>query len=182
MSGMGGVIAELAAARATAVVLAIDPGTTHSGFAVINTNDCRPIEVGKVPNDVLRARLSRGSDGSRFHSCGIDVVAIEMISSYGMAVGREVFETVVWVGRYLELAGAQGRLVYRRDVKQHLCGTSKAKDANIIQALIDRFASGQPNHGKGTKTAPGFFYGFRADIWQAMALAVTVADDVEGRS
>ena len=28
----------------------------------------------------------------------------------------------------------------------------------------------------GTKAEPGWFYGFRADVWQAYALAVYVAD------
>lgn len=34
------------------------------------------------------------------------------------------------------------------------------------------------NHGKGTKAAPGWFHEFRADIWQAMALAVYTADNL----
>jgi hypothetical protein len=67
-------------------------------------------------------------------------------------------------------------LVYRADVKLHHCHSSKAKDSNITQALIDRFASGVPNHGKGSKAAPGWFYGFKADIWAAYALAVYTAD------
>ena len=70
-------------------------------------------------------------------------------------------------------------LIYRKDVKLHLCHTTKAKDSNITQALIDRFASGEPNRGKGTKAAPGWFYGFKADIWQAYALAVLAADTRE---
>ena len=56
---------------------------------------------------------------------------------------------------------------------------SRAKDANIRQALVDRFAPGQPNHGKGTKDEPGWFHGFRADVWQAYALAVLVADRLD---
>lgn len=54
----------------------------------------------------------------------------------------------------------------------------KANDATVRQALVDRFAPGQPNHGKGTKAAPGWFHGFRADVWQAYALAVYVADSI----
>ena len=58
----------------------------------------------------------------------------------------------------------------------YLCGSMGAKDPHIAQALIDRYARGQPNRGKGTKVAPGFFYGFRADMWAAMAVAATYVD------
>ena len=64
----------------------------------------------------------------------------------------------------------------RLEVKNHICHNGSAKDSNIIQALVDRFAYGEPNRGKGVKASPGFFYGFKSDIWQAMALAVTFID------
>jgi len=155
------------------MILAIDPGNTESGYALIDPGTCRPIEVGKIPNKDLRERISNGDFDD------LELVAIEMVASYGMAVGKEVFETCVWIGRYLEVVNPPTpvQLIYRRNVKLHLCHTSKAKDANITQALIDRFASGQPNRGKGTKAEPGWFYGFKADIWQAYALAVYVASD-----
>lgn len=160
-------------------ILAIDPGNTESGFALIDSVTLEPLEVGKIPNERLLDMLC-----SSFYSGADDpsLVAIEMVASYGMAVGKEVFETCVWIGRFQQaldshgLVGVRCDLVYRRDVKLHLCHTSKAKDANITQALIDRFASGQPNRGKGTKADPGWFYGFKADIWQAYALAVLTAD------
>lgn len=162
----------------TATILAIDPGCTESAYAVIDHTSRRPLWTGKIPNDQLLTRLHGVID-----SMDIEIVAIEMVASYGMAVGREVFETCVWIGRFQQVAVNSGpgpgtcvRLVYRRDVKLHHCHTSKAKDSNIAQALIDRFAPGAPNRGKGTKAAPGWFYGFRADIWQAYALAVHVAD------
>ena len=154
----------------SANVLAIDPGNTYSGYALIDHATRRPLDIGKVPNGELRERLRRADLGNSDH------IAIEMVASYGMAVGKDVFETCVWIGRYLELTDGTAHLVYRRDVKLHHCQSSKAKDANITQALIDRFASGEPNRGKGTKANPGWFYGFRADIWQAYALAVHVAD------
>jgi hypothetical protein len=158
-------------------ILAIDPGCTESGFAVIEHTTCEPITVGKTNNNDLRRRIMSGE-----LLVGVDRVSIEMVASYGMAVGKDVFETCVWIGRYFELVylDFDVRLTYRRDVKLHHCGTSKAKDANITQALIDRFASGEPNRGKGTKADPGWFYGFKADIWQAYALAVYVADTVAG--
>ena len=54
--------------------------------------------------------------------------------------------------------GYPHRQVPRRDVKLHHCGQARAKDANITQALVDRFAPGEPNKGKGTKAEPEFFY------------------------
>jgi hypothetical protein len=159
----------------TQLLLAIDPGNIESGYVVIDASTCRPIRTGKVPNHELLgySRLAAGQPTLR----DVDYVAIEMVASYGMAVGKEVFETCVWIGRFAEaLHTLEPRLVYRRDVKLHHCHSAKAKDANITQALIDRFALNEPNRGKGTKAAPGWFYGFRADIWQAYALAVHVAD------
>lgn len=170
-------------------VLAIDPGDVQSGFALIDAATCKPIEVGKVPNDVLLDSLLEWCIGPIEDLDATPVIghlAIEMVSSYGMPVGREVFETCVWVGRYQQLADIYAStvpcdLVVRRDVKLHHCGSTKAKDANIAQALVDRFAPGQSNRGKGTKATPGWFHGFAADIWQAYALAVLVADRLEGR-
>lgn len=158
-------------------VLAIDPGNTESGYALIDTRTKTPLDVGKIPNHGLLDML-----GTAFDYEQLDQVVIEMVASYGMAVGKDVFETCVWIGRFQQVALATSAgtvpvdLVYRREVKLHHCHSSKAKDANISQALIDRFASGEPNRGKGTKNAPGWFYGFRADIWQAYALAVYAAD------
>lgn len=160
-------------------LLAIDPGCTDSGYAVIDTETLAPIEVGKIANHTLRAWIIRGD------FCHVQHVRIEMVASYGMAVGKEVFETCVWIGKFDEMFRPFDEeahrtptvgLVYRRAVKLHHCGSAKAKDANITQALIDRFAPGEPNYGKGTKAAPGWFYGFKADIWQAYALAVYAAD------
>ncbi|MFI5426084.1 hypothetical protein [Aeromicrobium sp. UC242_57] len=90
----------------------------------------------------------------------------------------------MWIGRFLEKAtewiSPDVDLIKRNPVKVHHCHSARAKDSNIIQALVDRFAPGQKNHGKGTKAEPGFFYGFKADIWQAMALAVYAADMADG--
>jgi hypothetical protein len=155
-------------------LLAIDPGNTESGWVVIDVETRRPIVFGKTPNAELREMLSNHH--------GASTAVIEMVASYGMAVGAEVFETCVEIGRYVEVLRATGvdpELVKRLPIKVHHCHSAKANDANIRQALVDRFAHGQANHGKGTKTQPGWFWGFRADIWQAYALAVYAADTTE---
>ena len=133
----------------------------------------RVIAKGKVLNETIRDGLLH------YRWPAARYVVIEMVASYGMPVGREVFDTCVWIGRFTE--AALGRelpvdYIYRKEEKQLLCGTMQAKDSNIRQALVDRYAPGEPNYGKGTKKAPGFFYGFRADLWQAMAVGVTWFD------
>ncbi len=78
-------------------------------------------------------------------------LVIEMIASYGMPVGKEVFETCVWIGRFTEVgiyANVQTEYVYRKDEKMNICHSMKAKDSNIRQALIDRFGE------VGTKNNP----------------------------
>lgn len=98
-------------------------------------------------------------------------LVIEMIASYGMPVGKEVFETCVWIGRFIQAHSSKYRLVYRADVKMHLCHSMKANDATIRQALIDRF--GAP----GTKKNPGLLYGMNnSDIRSAFAVGLTAIE------
>lgn len=156
-------------------ILAIDPGHEQSGWVIIDAESCLPIAFGKTDNRVLLAQLWM-REIQHF-----DRAVIEMIASYGMAVGAEVFQTCVWIGRFTEATSAR-ELITRQPVKLHHCHDSRAKDTNIVQALVDRFAPGQPNHGKGTKANLGWFHGFKADIWQAYALAVYAADQLAGRA
>ena len=151
-------------------VLAVDPGSTESALALIDER-YRPLEFGKRPNTELLELLPELAAGAH--------VAIELIGHYGtgMPAGRTVFDTCIWTGRFIQaLAPEPVELVLRPTVKAHVCGTAKASDANVGQALVDRFAHGAGNHGKGTKARPGFFHGFRADVWQAYALAVQYLD------
>lgn len=165
-------------------ILAIDPGNTHSGWVIIDSHTRRPLQIDKSPNELVLDHC--------YGDLQWDTAVIEMIASYGMAVGREVFDTCIWIGRFTEAIKTHTEIykpnktldqaltyTVRQTVKLHHCHTIKAKDANIIQALIDRFTPGQPNRGKGTKANPGWFYGFKADIWQAYALAVQHADQLE---
>lgn len=141
--------------------LAIDPGPVSS--AAIWMDGDTIIDKDIFDNSGLLAVI-------RTRHIAINHLAIEMIASYGMAVGKDVFETCVWIGRFIEACQRPHTKVYRKDVKMHLCGSTRAKDGNIRQALIDRF--GPP----GTKKNPGKLYGISKDLWSALAVAVTWMD------
>lgn len=150
------------------IVLAIDPGPTESAWLVYNAKTGGIRSFGKHPNEGLRARLTMMSDD-------IGTVAIEKVESFGMAVGAEVFDTVWWAGRFAEVAIRQSCEVVqvtRRSVKLELCGSVRAKDGNIRQALIDRYGG---SAAIGRKKTPGPLYGISNDVWSALAIAVTWA-------
>ena len=160
------------------IVLAVDPGNIESGYVSIEFNNYKPIACGRVKNDALLEVIKKAPNKySDFD------VAIEMIESYGMPVGKSVFDTCVWIGMFIaaaERAGANNiSRIYRKDEKMNICNSMKAKDSNITRALIDRFAPNEKNNGKGTKDAPGWFYGFKKDIWQAYSVGVTYIDLVK---
>lgn len=146
-------------------ILAVDPGPVESAYCLCSYDAV--LDAGKVPNREIFDMLN-------LHIAGFGIVlAIEMVACYGMAVGAEVFETVRWIGRFQQFwrAPDEVHLVYRAEVKMELCGNTRAKDANIRQALIDRF--GGKEKAIGNKKSPGPLYGLKGDMWSALAVAVT---------
>lgn len=150
-------------------ILAIDPGNVQS--AIVEWSEGRIIEggTGIFPNADALEMVRNFAEHTPYQTGS--VIACEMIASYGMAVGASVFETCVWIGRFWETAERlRFRRIFRKDIKMHVCGSMRAKDGNIRQALIDRL--GAP----GTKKNPGATYGIKADLWAALAVAVTYDD------
>lgn len=160
-------------AESEGYILAIDPGPEKSAYATLN-KDLKPVKFGIVTNEELLDdlnwdRLQRDYDVEHF--------AVEMVASYGMAVGKDIFETVFWIGRFWEAAHEfkeDRKRIYRKEVTVNLCGSAKAKDGNVRQALIDRFGV------VGVKKNPGWFYGVSKDVWSAIAVGVTYADKYLG--
>jgi len=151
-------------------ITAIDPGPRQS--AIVEYDGERVVSGWIADNADMLAALRR--------SIGREL-AIEWIESYGMAVGRDVFETCYWVGRFVEAwsaAGGNVTRIARRDVKLNLCGSARAKDPNVRQALIDRFppTGGGKVPQVGTKAQPGPLHDVRTHLWSALAVAVTWAD------
>ena len=150
-------------------IIAIDPGTAES--ASVEWREGRLADCAIWPNAQM---LERITDGESSEELKDDLLCIEMVACYGMPVGKEVFETCLWIGRFMQAwkaaSGKDVRLVYRRDVKMHHCGSVRAKDSNIRQALVDKY--GEP----GTKKNPGKTYGLKSHLWAAFAVATFVAE------
>lgn len=146
-------------------IVALDPGTAETGFLVLSG---RTVEsAGVLRNSDVLVNLSDG-----FWSG--DLLAVEMIASYGMPVGAEVFETCVWIGRYLQAwsshRGDTWRLIPRMRVKSHLCHSSRAKDPHVRQALIDRWGAGSERKG-------GALAGVKSHAWAALGVACVALDE-----
>jgi hypothetical protein len=154
-------------------ILAIDPGPELSASCTLA--DGLPSFPCKIPNAELLERMRRLYD----EEGPMPLLAIEGIASYGMAVGKEVFDTCIFIGRCLETwesRNGTARLVYRRDVKLFLCQSVRATDSNIRAALMDRY--GGKAKAIGTKAAPGPLYSLKKDMWSALAVALTAEEQI----
>lgn len=148
------------------IILGLDPGTTHTGCVWFDGER------------VLRSAFVENKSAVLF--CGrfiipedFSAVACEMLQCQGMPVGAETFETAYWIGRFMGACAMDWHRVYRNEVKLHLCGSARARDPNIRQALLDRFGG---KSAIGTKKSPGPLYGVTGHCWSALAVSVTAWD------
>lgn len=108
-------------------ILAIDPGTTKSGWCTLG-DDGSVEEFGWEDNEDVQVKVNELSV--------FDLLLIEDISNYGMAVGRDTFETVKWMGRF-DTIHDKHQYITRPTIKAALCNSVKATDTNVRQAVID---------------------------------------------
>ena len=150
-------------------VIGIDPGTNESALVWYDWPS-RTV-TGKCidENAQVLAILADARQGMVSH------VAIEMVQNYGKAVGSEVFDTCVWIGRFIEAWSGPFTLITRPKVNMHICLNRNAKDPWIRQALIDKFGPGK-RQAIGLKKSPGPLYGFKTHLWAALAVCVTWAE------
>lgn len=178
-------------------IMAIDPGTTESAYVILD-DQYQILSADKVGNDVI---LSIIADAP-----GLDAVIIEDIeprysstdrSAAGAVMGQSTIETIKAFGRFSWQAALRGLMVgsiFRRDERSCLIPTKrnglpplpetapKHADGQIRASLIRRFARHDKERGRGTKANPDTFYGFRGDMWQAMAVGVTWLDQTKWRA
>ncbi len=149
-------------------ILAIDTGPKTSGWVIYDAAG-HVIDSGAEADNHDLLRWVKASDA--------DALALEMIAGMGMTVGQTTFDTCRWIGRFQQAwewrrGGDPDEvlLIFRREVKSHLCGSQQAKDKNIRQALIDKVGP------QGVKAKPGPTYGVSSHAWSALAVAVTAAE------
>ena len=152
-------------------VIAIDPGNKKSAMVIMDGETLKPLYMELIPNEELQQYIKC------LHFEEQDRGAIEMLQSYGNLIGRDVLETAVWIGRFYETLRRKlfipPEYVFRMEEKMHICHSSKAGDAEIRRALIDRFCQHDCRTGRGTKGNPDFFAGIKADLWAAYAVGLT---------
>lgn len=146
-------------------ILCIDPGTKESGYVLINDETKKVIDCGIFDNRKYYDHIIKA-----------DYVVIEMVASYGMPVSRSIFDTVVSIGRFIELAQCTSRCWYlytRKDIKK-VISNGNAKDSHIRQALIDLYPAtgGGKTPQIGTKKEPGPLYGMKSHMWAALAVGI----------
>jgi len=179
------------------LVMAIDPGPEKSAYVEVTPHYGGSLDTRKGGLDVVSFGILDNS-GIRAYLCAVVDTAdahrlvIEQIASMGMAVGAETFETCVWTGRFMEVfesqTGQAAHRIPRVPIKVHLCGTAKAKDANVRQALIDRFggssalqkAKAAKVNRHGAVIVPtvkaGPLAGISSHCWAALAVACVYVD------
>lgn len=151
-------------------LLAIDPANQYTAYVLIETNDMSILDKGKIPNEEFISLLERAE---------YDHMAIEILVNMGRT-GATLFETAEMIGKCMYINSLNGKpytRVSRQKVKVHFQVKRKingvkapSADSQIRTSLINRFGD------VGTKKNQGYFYGFKADIWQAMAVGVYVID------
>ena len=151
------------------MIVAIDPGPEQSTWVTYDPSRARPVlKIGRDwDNQVVLELLYDLREGQ--------IPVCEGLECFGMAVGRETFDTVRWTGRFQEACLRTDHpfhLLPRSRVKSHLCHAANANDAEIRMALLDRFGPGRAK-AIGLKKSPGPLYGIAEHAWSALALAVT---------
>ena len=147
------------------MIFAIDPGPKQSAYLKLSEETEIIYGFGILENEKLLEIIRLIASH--------ETIVCEMIQSFGMPVGKEIFETVLFIGQIKEASlrnESSLNLIYRKEIKQHFCQTNRATDANIRRVLIDRFGE------LGTKKNPGKLYGIKKDIWSALAVAVFFSD------
>lgn len=100
-------------------------------------------------------------------SAAWDMCSVETVTNMGMPIGDSTIKTIEKIGvlRHI-LCPESAVFVPRVEIKTILCGSPRARDANIRAKLISLF--GEP----GTKKSPGILYGVTGHYYAALAAGI----------
>ena len=155
------------------MILGIDPGPEESAYAVLDYPSRKIITHGQVDSrvmgDVLGQWLTEQEQRLSLLS-NRPVVAIEGMQSYGIPAGKTIYNTLLWIGRYCQVAIGRATVwpLFRPAIRGHFLGGVKlpglkTADAKIRATMVQRWLG---------QTA-----GFSKDQWSALAIA-TMAHDL----
>lgn len=114
-------------------ILGIDPGSSETGFALVRAEDYSVKDADKLSNEDMLNTI---------YDLEPSQVAVESIQSYGMPVGRTVFETCFFIGRIQQLCHhlkIPCHLYPRPEIIRSICQARKTNDSVLRQALLLRF-------------------------------------------
>lgn len=159
-------------------ILALDTGTSQTGYCIIDTSTYSPLQFGKIDNEEILKIIDKFE--------GQDVV-FERFAPQS-TIGMSTVTSIVWYGRFIERCfynKLEVHEIFRRDVKKHFLGTfhkaNGSADSQMRKALIKRFAKFDFKNGKGNKEKHDWFYGMATtDVYAAYACGICWIDTSKG--
>ena len=159
------------------ITLNIDPANKQTAYTLIESSKDKIIDKGIIPNSDFIEYIN---------TVEFDVLNIEIVANMGLS-GVSLYDTAEMIGILCYISSSRGKPVnrYKRHkVKKHFGVIGKRKingtwvkppnsDSQIRTKLIAKYGE------VGTKKNQGYFYGFKSDIWQAMAIYDSYKHDIE---
>ena len=164
-------------------VVGIDPGPRTSGVVVVSWPGD---DISAPPMvEATSAASDMGAVSMIVRHGRADVVVCEWLTSYGAAVGATVLETAAVVGA-VEAAATIGvgdraptvERITRPEVALELCGTRRARDSQIHEAIRQIYrdaglaTGGGSDATRGVRAQPGPLYMVRSHAWDALAVVL----------
>lgn len=164
------------------IILAIDPGNEFSGVVIWDDVQQIILFKHKLNNLELINKIKDLSQDIKIGLC-----AIEMISSYGLAVGQTTLDTCVWIGIFKqalenELYLPKVRLIFRKTIKMHHCQNIRIKDGELNMALRNKYGEDNtvktpnPIYYNEIQQYNGSYPYMNGDIFAAFALALYISE------
>lgn len=162
-------------------IIAIDPGPERSAWLAMAGDRIAPDEqgdplMGILPNDEVVVLLRRWHSSARAGDIPfLDAIVIETIEPWGGFTGPPALATMRWVGRFEEAVYPVPVTLRKRSETLARLGIGrlpKGQAQAAVRALLIERWGGEAAIRKG-----GPLKGVKADLWSALALAVTLEEE-----